>query len=300
MYLEHFGLNEPPFSLTPDTHFFISNGCHQEALNILLVAIKGGEGFIKITGEVGTGKSILCRKFLACLDPEECVTAYLPNPQLDPQTLQYALAEELKMPIGEGINRHQLLSALTMHLMAIAKGGKGAVLCIDEAQAMPLETLEALRLLTNLETEKRKLLQVVLFGQPELDEKLSRKSVRQINQRITFQYKLRLLTEEETRYYVNQRLSIAGYRGEEIFGGDAVKRLYKASRGVPRLINIIAHKSLMLCFGRGRHKVDAPMVGMAAEDTPSVWLGRRGARWKWWLLSAVLLAGGFAAWVLTP
>ena len=282
MYLENFGLKEVPFSLTPDTHFFISSGCHQEALNTLLVAIAGGEGFIKITGEVGTGKSILCRKFLASLDPDAYATAYIPNPQFDPQTLQYALAEELKMPIGEDVNRHQLLSALTKHLMEIAKGGKGAVLCIDEAQAMPLDTLEALRLLTNLETEKRKLLQVVLFGQPELDQKLSQESVRQINQRITFQYKLRLLTEEETRYYVNQRLSIAGYRGEEIFGGDAVKKLYKASRGVPRLINIIAHKSLMLCYGKGRHKVDAAMVDMAAEDTPSVWQARRNWFWRWW------------------
>ena len=302
MYLEHFGLSEAPFSLTPDTHFFISSGCHQEALNTLLIAIKGGEGFIKITGEVGTGKSILCRKFLASLDPEECATAYIPNPQFDPPTLQHALAQELKMPIEDGANPHQLLSALTMHLMDIAKSGKGAVLCIDEAQAMPLETLEALRLLTNLETEKRKLLQVVLFGQPELDEKLALEAVRQINQRITFQYRLRLLTEEETHYYVNQRLSIAGYRGEEVFGGDAVRRLYKASRGVPRLINIVAHKSLMLAYGKGRHKVDVPMVEMAAEDTPAVWQAKRDARWKWWLLGVCLLAGmgGFAIWVLTP
>ncbi len=299
MYLEHFGLSEAPFSLTPDTHFFISSGCHQEALNTLLIAIRNGEGFIKITGEVGTGKSLLCRKFLGSLDPGEFATAYLPNPQLDPQTLQFALADELKAPMGKRVNQHQLLRALTMHLMEIAKEGKSAVLCIDEAQAMPLETLEALRLLTNLETEKRKLLQVVLFGQPELDQKLSQESVRQINQRITFHYRLRFLTEEETRYYVNQRLSIAGYRGEEPFGSSAMRALYRASCGVPRLINILAHKSLMLAYGRGRHRVDAGMVDAAAADTPSM-RQRQTGRWKWGIAAALSLAiaAGGIAWMM--
>ncbi|MGH8632947.1 MAG: ExeA family protein, partial [Burkholderiales bacterium] len=168
MYRTHFGLGEMPFGITPDTSFAYACKTHQEALNTLLVAVKNGEGFLKITGEVGTGKTLLCRRFLATIDQSH-VSAYIPNPYLEPRTLLFALAAELRVPLPRDADQHQLLKELSRGLLNFARQGKTVVLCLDEAQAMPIETLEALRLLTNLETEKRKLLQVVLFGQPELD-----------------------------------------------------------------------------------------------------------------------------------
>jgi MSHA biogenesis protein MshM len=174
-YLKHFGLRELPFGITPDTSYFFACRSIQEALNTLLVAVSNGEGFIKITGEVGTGKTLLCRKFLSTLGPG-WVSAYIPNPNLEPRVIQLALAEELGLP--GSVEPHRLEKELTQRLLDIARQGKRVVLCMDETQAMPLATLETVRLLTNLETEKRKLMQVVLFGQPELDRKLASASVR--------------------------------------------------------------------------------------------------------------------------
>lgn len=294
MYLDHFGLREAPFGLTPDTQFFIACGGYQEALNTLLIAVKNGEGFIKITGDVGTGKTILCRKFLASLDKEEFTTAYMHNPYLDPRTLLFALADELEAPIEKDLDQHQLLRALTLSLLNVARQKKRAVLCLDEAQAMPLETLEALRLLTNLETEKRKLLQVVLFGQPELDQRLQQESVRQLKQRITFHFQLLPLNKEEMKYYVTQRLSIAGYRGGPLFSHEAIDLLYHAGGGIPRLTNILAHKALMLAYGQGKHQVGAGQVRDAVIDTPSV-PQRPARRWPWWLAGGLALAAAAAA-----
>ncbi len=189
MYLEHFGLTEPPFSLTPDTGYFFSYGHYADALNTLLVALKTGEGFIKVTGEVGTGKTLLCRKLLNTLD-DGFVSAYIPNPMLTPYGLLTAMAEELGVSMDRHYGHHQLLKMISGRLIQFTAQGKRVVLCMDEAQAMPIETLEALRLLTNLETEKNKLLQVVLFAQPELDDKLRRQEIRQLKQRITFSYTL--------------------------------------------------------------------------------------------------------------
>src|ERR1043166_4993113 len=186
MYRAHFGLSELPFSITPDTSFFFPESSHQEALNTLLVAVRSGEGFMKITGEVGTGKTLLCRKFLAALDQHDFVSAYIPNPYLQPMTLLLAIADELGISYPQDVNEHQLIKLLTQYLIDTTANGKRVVVCLDEAQAMPIETLESLRLLTNLETERRKLLQVVLFGQPELDERLSQPSIRQLKQRNTF------------------------------------------------------------------------------------------------------------------
>src|SRR3990170_4664064 len=163
IYLAYFTLREPPFGITPDTSFFYACRSMQETLNTLLVAVANGEGFIKITGEVGTGKTLLCRKFLAALD-DNWVTAYIPNPKLEPHTLLLALADELGVGAENGLDQHHLMKKINRALLDFASDRKRVLLCLDEAQAMPLETLEMLRLITNLETEKRKLVQVILFG----------------------------------------------------------------------------------------------------------------------------------------
>ncbi len=275
-YLRHFGLREPPFGITPDTSFFCACRSTQEALNTLLVAVGNGEGFIKITGEVGTGKTLLCRKFLATLD-SGWVTAYVPNPSIEPRTLLLELAEELGVQVDTSADQHYLLKGITRTLLGLARQRKRVVLCMDESQAMPIETLETLRLLTNLETEKRKLLQVVLFGQPELDRKLASESIRQLRQRITFQYDLKALAEDEVGDYVNHRLTVAGYVGQPVVSARALRTLHRASRGLPRLVNILAHKSLLLAFGEGGYRVEPRHVRAAANDTPAA----ASRRW-WW------------------
>ncbi len=268
MYRTHFALRELPFGLTPDTTFAFACTPHQEALNTLLVAAANGEGFMKITGEVGTGKTLLCRRFLSQLDGDT-VTAYIPNPLLDPHGLLLALAEELRVDIDGDEDQHSLMKSLNDVLLGHARADKRVLVCLDEAQAMPLETLESLRLLSNLETEKRKLFQVVLFGQPELDAKLAHESVRQLQQRITFQYHLSPLSRRELEYYISHRLRIAGYMGDRLFNAAALNALYRASRGVPRMINVLAHKAMLAAYGKGKHYVSSAHVRSATKDTPS-------------------------------
>ena len=267
-YVGYFGLREPAFGITPDTSFFYACSGTQEALNTLLVALANGEGFIKITGEVGTGKTLLCRKFLATLDPV-CLSAYLPNPALDPRGLLLAIAEELGIAVEVGADQHRLHKGLTKCLLDLARLRKRVVLCMDECQAMPLETLEAVRLLTNLETEKRKLLHVVLFGQPELDRRLADPAIRQLLQRITFQYSLSGLARDEVGAYLAHRLALAGYAALDMFADAAVTALHRGSRGIPRLVNIIAHKSLLVVFGEGGDRVEKRHVKAAIADTPA-------------------------------
>lgn len=301
MYLAHFGLREFPFSLTPDTSFFFACTNYQEGLNTLLVAARSGEGFIKIVGEVGNGKTLLCRKFLTTLNSDretttdigtqdggtsgrhaaKYITAYIPNPYLEPRSLLLALADEFRIEMDTSYDQHQLLRELTRTLLNFARDGKRVVVCLDEAQAMPLESLEVLRLLTNLETEKRKLMQVILFGQPELDERLKHNSVRQLRQRISFQYQLEGLHRDEMDRYLRHRLAVAGFKGETLFNHGAVSMMHRVTRGTPRLTNIIAHKALMLAFAEGRQQVQSRHVRKAAADTPEarkdwmvwVWLG---------------------------
>jgi len=276
-YLKHFGLRELPFGITPDTSYFFACRSVREALNTLLIAAANGEGFIKITGEVGTGKTLLCRKFLSTLGPN-WVSAYIPNPNLEPRSLLFALADELGAG-GERAESHRLEKDLMQRLLDIARQGKRVVLCMDETQAMPLSTLETVRLLTNLETEKRKLMQVILFGQPELDRKLASDSVRQLRQRITFQYTLKALTRNEVADYVAHRLTIAGYSGPAVFATGALRAMHLASRGIPRLVNILAHKALLVVYGEGGRRVERGHVRAAVEDTPT-------ASWRWWWRAA--------------
>ncbi len=296
LYLKHFGLNELPFSITPDTSFYFASNSYQEGLNTLLFAVTSGEGFIKITGEVGTGKTLLCRKLMSSLDSSFKV-AYVPNPYLEPQSLLMVLAEELGITLPAEVTQHALLNALTHSLLDFARNDIKVVVCLDEVQAMPIETLEALRLLSNLETEKRKLLQVVIFGQPELEDKLNHASIRQLRQRITFDYKLDQLSRDEMQHYLNHRLVVAGYQGSRMFSSNALTLLYLKSKGVPRLVNILAHKALLATYGKGRHQVGLNEALAAAADTQSV-----AYFWKKIQLNSVsllLLVSVFAgAWLL--
>jgi MSHA biogenesis protein MshM len=293
MYKSHFGLTESPFGITPDTSFFFLCPSSQEALNTLLIAARNGEGFIKITGEVGTGKTLLCRKFMSTLD-SSFVTAYIPNPFLEPRTLLMALADELEIDLDKDVDQHNLLKSINHRLLVLAREGKRVLVCLDEAQAIPLESLEALRLLTNLETEKRKLLQIVLFGQPELNRNLQNDAIRQLAQRITFHYRLEPLTKDDLDFYISHRLSVAGYQGSRLFTRGAVRQLDICSGGIPRLVNILAHKAMMAAYGEGRREVTARHVKAAAKDT----IAAKGSwRWWWWLLPlGTLLAGSGVVW----
>jgi MSHA biogenesis protein MshM len=274
MYGTHFGLQELPFTITPDTSFFFAHSSHQDALNTLLVAARSGEGFMKVIGEVGTGKTLLCRKFMGTLEHHEFVTAYIPNPYLQPMTLLFACADELDIKYPQHINQHQLLKLLNRYLIDTYAEGKRVLLCLDEAQAIPLETLESLRLLSNLETERRKLLQVVLFGQPELNARLDNPSIRQLKQRVSFSCQLSPLSLSEVEFYISHRLAVAGYRGPRLFPHKVVKQIYRASKGIPRLVNILSHKALMAAFGEGARVLAERHVRMAVTDTEST----QGAR----------------------
>ncbi len=270
MYLDHFGLREFPFGLTPDTSYFFPGAGTQAALNTLLVALDAGEGLIKIVGEVGSGKTLLCRYLLNHLDAGNWATAYIPNPHLTPAALNQALLAELGGDIKRSV-AYGLTKALEARVLELARTGRRAVALIDEAQAIPLESLEALRLITNLETEKRKLLQIVLFGQPELDARLSDPSVRQIMSRIAFHDQLAPLSRLETPAYLMHRTHLAG-ASQPLFQSAAATKLHRASRGAPRLLNILAHKSLLLAFGEGADQVAPRHVRLAGRDTPGAHL----------------------------
>ncbi len=269
MYLAHFGLTERPFGITPDTSYIYSAVAHQEALNTLLIGLSSGEGFIKITGEVGTGKTLLCRRFLSSLD-ENYFTLYLPNPSIGPMPLLLAVAEELGLTLDPGESQFHLIKHINRRLLDLSKAGRIVVCCVDEAQSAPLESLEALRLLSNLETEKHKLIHLVLFGQPELDQNLANPSVRQLLQRIAFHYHLSGLREAEFERYLDHRLKTAGHQGAPLFTRQAARDLFRYSRGIPRLVNILANKSLLAAFGEGKTSIGPRHVRAAARDTEGV------------------------------
>jgi MSHA biogenesis protein MshM len=289
MYLDHFRLREMPFAITPGTAFTFASRAHQEALNTLLVSVQGGEGFVKITGEVGTGKTILCRRFLDILQRRGIVTAYIPNPAMQPRSLLQALAEELGMRAGAEVDEYTLLGNINKTLMSVAQRDCSVVVCLDEAQAMPRETLEAVRLLSNLETGRSKLLQLVLFGQPEFDHKLAENSLRQLQQRITFEYEMSGMSVRELDRYVAHRLNIAGYVGADLFSTTAIHRLYQATGGVPRLINILCHKALLSVFGEGGKCVLPRHISAAAADTTAA---RSSGLLPLWLTQPTAWAAG--------
>lgn len=293
MYEDHFGLRQAPFSLTPDTGFFFRNDAHVEALQVLRVALDAGEGFIKVTGEVGTGKTLLCRMLLNTFD-ETWVTAWVPNPYLDPDALRRAIADELRVALGPTPRQHTVVKKLQERLIELAGQGKRVAVIIDEAQALSDQSLEALRLLSNLETETRKLLHVVLFGQPELDERLAQPQLRQLQQRIGFGYRLLPLDAQGVGLYLSHRLAVAGYNGRPLFADRALRRLHAASGGIPRLLNVLAHKALLLAYGRGQREVLEADVALAVRDTDGAVQTRRAfqAKRSWWL---GLLAASVAA-----
>jgi len=285
MYLDFFGLRELPFTLTPNTDFIVDLHGFHRAFEVVQQALASGEGFIKITGEVGTGKTLLCRQLLNKLG-YPYVTAYIPNPFLSPDGLMLALAEELNIPLDPAKGRDQILGQLNNKLLSLKMEGKKVVFLFDEAQAMPMESIEALRLLTNLETETEKLLQIVLFGQPELNDLLNRPSLRQLKQRISFSHVLPMLTREELSSYINQRLVKAGFPGNTLFTHKALGDLFTASHGIPRLINILAHKALLVAYGRGDTRVSHVHVARAVEETEDAKVVKpdtsppvRGIRW---------------------
>lgn len=298
MYLYHFGIRELPFSLTPNTSFYFGLPSHNEAMQVLMTALKTGEGFIKVTGEVGTGKTLLCRKLLNDM-PDAFEVAYLPNPCLSPEDIRFALASELGLRNLSKINQQQLSQKIQLKLLDLNKKGKGVVLVIDEAQTIPWESFEALRLFTNLETESRKLVQVVLFGQPELDQMLASERLRQLRQRITFSYKLRSLTMDEMSAYVNHRMAMAGYQGAKVFTKSALKAVYQYSGGIPRLANIMCHKALMLAYGQGSHTVSGKLINLAAQDTDGV-TRTRLTTLQWAILTLLTLVVVAATFWLVP
>ncbi|MDT8439249.1 MAG: AAA family ATPase [Wenzhouxiangellaceae bacterium] len=268
MYQAHFGLTGKPFGLTPDVGLRWPEPSQQIALNTLELALAEGEGFIVVIGEVGLGKTMLCRTLIHRLKAP-FRSAWIPDPQLSPGRLRAAVAEELGLSISSRSSVQQLHRQLQQHLLELARAGQRPVLLIDEAQALSTTTLEAVRLLTNLETERRKLLQVVLFGQPELEQRLARPDLRQLRQRITFHCRLAPLDRAAVSAYVEHRCRSAGAAGT-LFTRPAQFRLARASHGVPRRVNVLAHKALLAAWGKGRRLAGWAEVGRAIRDTDTL------------------------------
>lgn len=293
MYFEYFGLNEAPFRITPHTDFFFAGANRGATLEALIYAILNDQGIVRVSGEVGSGKTMLCRMLAESL-PEHVDTIYLANPLLSRDEIVYALADELQLTLAAE-RPGALLGALQAHLIERHAAGRHVVALIDEAHAMPPDTLEQIRLLSNLETSRDKLLQIVLFGQPELDEMLARADMRQLRDRITHSFRLEPLVRDDVAEYIDFRMRAAGYRGPTVFSPAAIRRLAKTSLGLTRRINILADKSLLAAFAASSHQVTAEHVKAAVRDTDAPSPGRSGAgRWRW-AVAATLLLGLLAA-----
>ena len=291
MYLPFFGLAEKPFSITPDPRYLFLSGRHAEALAHLVYGIDEAGGFIQLTGEVGTGKTTIIRSLLA-RQHDKAAIALILNPRMGAAEFMLTLCEELGIGVPDSAETSvkELIDILNRFLLKAHAEGRRVVLVVDEAQTLAPELLEQIRLLTNLETETQKLLQIILIGQPELRDMLARNDLRQLAQRITGRYHLDPLSRAEAGAYIKHRLRVAGATSD-LFGSGALRELYRVSGGVPRLLNIIADRALLGAYSEDRHVVNAAMVRRAAGEVSGqrvlpVWLP-----WSLGLGSLALLAG---------
>jgi type II secretory pathway predicted ATPase ExeA len=266
MYYKFFGLDQPPFKITPDTRLFFPGANRGAALEALVYAITNGEGIVKVVGEVGSGKTMLCRMLELEL-PDHVEVVYIANPSLSPEHILHAIAFELKLDVKPGDDRLVVMRALQDFLLAKHTENRRVVLFIEEAQSMPMATLEEVRLLSNLETGQDKLMQIVLFGQPELEDTLSRHEIRQLKERITHTFPLTPFQRWEIRDYLNSRLRACGFRGGEVFGPAAVREIETYSAGLVRRINIIADKSMLAAYAEQAMAITPKHVRMAAKDS---------------------------------
>lgn len=286
MYYPHFGLKEPPFKITPNTDFFFSGGNRGAVLDALIYAIVNGEGIIKVVGEVGSGKTMLCRMLQTIL-PEKVESIYLANPSVAPEDVLDAIAFELQLKIPKNADRLKVMQILQAHLLKRHAEGRQVVIFVEEAQGMPLATLEEIRLLSNLETKQDKLLQIVLFGQPELDVNLNETHIRQLRERITHSFHLGPLQTKDIGEYLIFRLRAAGYHGPHLFTDSAIKKLSSAAEGLVRRVNILADKALLAAFAENAFQVTPKHVKAAIQDSE---FGAKSAKnKKYWLFA--LLAG---------
>ena len=298
MYYAHFGLKEPPFKITPNTDFFFSGANRGAVLDALVYAIANGEGIIKVVGEVGSGKTMLCRMLQSIL-PEKIESIYLANPSVAPEDVLHAIAFELQLKLPKNADRLKVMQQLQAHLLDRHAEGRQVVIFVEEAQGMPLATLEEIRLLSNLETKQDKLLQIVLFGQPELDDNLSKAHIRQLRERITHSFHLEPLGTKEIGEYLSLRLHAAGYHGPHLFSEAAIKKLSSAAKGLARRVNILADKSLLAAFADNVYQVTPKHVKAAIQDSE---FGRHASRYQqhyvWAIILLVFLTGalGYAWW----
>lgn len=295
MYLPHFGLDQSPFGITPNPTFFYAGSKRGAILEALIYAVTHGEGIIKVTGEVGSGKTMLCR-MLESLLPKNIEVIYLVNPTLSREEVVYAIAGELELATG-GKRPDEVIRLLQHDLIARHAAGKQVVLLVEEAQAMPLDTLEEIRLFSNLETARHKLLQIVLFGQPELDESLNLPRMRQLKERITHSFKVPPLAPQVIPEFLMFRMRAAGYHGPDIFSKRAIKRISSVSEGIVRRISILADKSLLAAFADNTHLIEAKHVKAAIADSEFSHTVATGQR-RTVMLALLLMLGVVAAAII--
>ncbi|MFV2032937.1 MAG: AAA family ATPase, partial [Gammaproteobacteria bacterium] len=293
MYEEYFGLRRPPFKITPDTSLFFGGGKRGDILGALVYAIHRGEGIIKVVGEVGSGKTMLCRMLQLKL-PESVETVYIGNPSVTPEDILFVIANELNLEVTKDASKHEVMHLLQEYLLQRHIENRQVVLFIEEAQGMPIDTLEEIRLLSNLETDQNKLLQIILFGQPELDENLAQKSIRQLRERITHSFNLSPLTKDEIHQYLNFRMREVGYSGPELIRPDIAKKIEHYSNGLLRRINIIADKILLSAFSESTHNISSRHVVAAVNDSSFNRVSGKKSGLLWWLAMLILLAFAFA------
>ncbi len=294
MYEEYFGLKRPPFKISPDTSLFFEGGKRGDILEALVYAIHRGEGIIKVVGEVGSGKTMLCRMLQLKL-PDSVEIIYIANPSVSAEDILFVIANEMELPAAKDASKHEVVNMLQEYLLQRHIENKQVVLFIEEAQGMPLDTLEEIRLLSNLETDQHKLLQIILFGQPELDENLAKKSIRQLRERITHSFDLSPLTPAEIHQYLNFRMRQVGYTGPELITLRLAKNVAQYSDGLLRRINIIADKILLSAFAEGTHSLTRKHVVAAVNDSAfGEDAGLDNFNIMWWLALPILFALAFA------